>query len=257
MSFLVRSIAAWSGLLLAAVPAHSAIACDPVAAHMVGIMSLYQGTIGPYPVRMGLQFGTRGDVTGLYGYAAGPGRLALAGRLTPDGRLLLTESVAGGRGSARFVARMPGQGDAACQTISGTWIAAGTGRRLAVRLRYSDTSFRPLAYYLRPGDLRVERAAVAFRAAALAGHRRAVVAALRDPVRVSLGGRGSRLARPAAVLAHYAAIFTPDAAIFTPVFLARLRADVPHLLFVRDQGFMLGGGAVWFDRAGKVITLNN
>ena len=230
-------------------PPPPARACAPGKAQMVGIMSFYEGTIGRYEVRMGLQFAADGRVVGLYGYAASPGRLALGGRLAHGSRLSLRES-AGGKATGRIAARMPGVGDAACQTIAGRWVAAAGGAKLPVRLRYSDTSMHPLGWYLRPATLAVERAAVAFRAAALAGNRRAVLAALRYPVRAALGGKSMLLANPRAVAAHYAAIFRP-------AYLARLRADVPHMMFVRDEGFMLGGGAVWFDRDGKVITLND
>ena len=230
-------------------PPPPARACAPGKARMVGIMSFYEGTIGRYKVRMGLQFAADGRVVGLYGYSASPGRLALRGRLEHSTRLTLRES-AGGTATGRIAARMPGTGDAACQAITGRWVAATGGTRLPVRLRYSDTSMHPLEWYLRPATLAAERAAVAFRAAALAGNRRAVLAALRYPVRATLGGKSALLANPPAVEAQYAAIFRP-------AYLARLRADVPHLMFVRDEGFMLGGGAVWFDRDGKVITLND
>ncbi len=230
-------------------PLTPARACAPAKAGMVGIMSFYQGTIGPYPVRMGLQFAADGSVVGLYGYAASPGRLALGGRLHHATKLTLRESAAG-KATGRIAAIMPGTGDAACQTITGHWLAAAGAARLPVRLRYSDTSMHKLAWYLRPATLAVERAAVAFRAAALAGNRRAVLAALRYPVRATLGGKSVLLANPPAVEAQYAAIFRP-------AYLARLRADVPHLMFVRDEGFMLGDGAAWFDRDGKVITLND
>ena len=234
-------------LLLGAAP--PARACAPAKAQMVGIMSFYEGTIGHHLVRMGLQFAPGGQVLGRYGYAASPGRLALRGRLDGGSRLTLRETSAG-KPTGRITARMPGTGDAACQTITGQWVAASGGKPLPVRLRYSDTSMHPLGWYLRPATLAVERAAVAFRAAALAGNRRAVLAALRYPVRATLGGKSMLLANPRAVAAHYAAIFRP-------AYLARLRADVPHMMFVRDEGFMLGGGAVWFDRDGKVITLND
>ena len=114
-------------------PAH---ACAPEKAGMVGIMSFYQGTIGPYPVRMGLQFAADGSVVGLYGYAASPGRLALRGQLHHATRLTLRESAAG-KATGRIAAIMPGTGDAACQTITGQWVAAAGGAPLPVRLRYS------------------------------------------------------------------------------------------------------------------------
>ncbi|MBW4090135.1 MAG: hypothetical protein HIU82_03350 [Proteobacteria bacterium] len=238
--------------LLAAIllPARPAIACDPAAAQMIGIVTMYEGTIGPYPIRLGLQFEPDGTVAGRYAYPASPTTLRLAGRLAGGRTLTLTEFGAHGSPAATFATTIPGAKKTDCDVIRGTWTQAATGHALPVRLRMSDTSMRPLAYYLSPATLRIERAAVAFRAAALAGKPAEVAAALHYPVFVSIGTKRMRLPTPAALRSHYDAIFTP-------AYLAHIRADIPHLMFVRDQGIMLGGGAVWFNRAGQVITLNS
>lgn len=238
---------AFAATLLAARPA---TACDPAAAQMIGIVTMYEGTIDHYPIRMGLQFEPGGVVAGLYAYPASPGTIRLAGHLADGHRLTITEFGATGRPIATFATTIAGAKKTDCDVISGTWAQAATGHRLPVRLRMSDTSMRPLRYYLSPATLQIERAAVAFRAAALAGRRAEVAAALHYPVFMSIGETRMHLSNPAALRARYDAIFTP-------AYLARIRADIPHLMFVRDQGLMLGGGAVWFNRAGKVISLNS
>ncbi len=238
--------------LLAAtlLPARPAIACDPAAAQMIGIVTMYEGTIGPYPIRLGLQFEPGGTVAGRYAYPASPTTLRLAGRLAGGHTLTLTEFGAHGSPAATFATTIPGAKKADCDVIRGTWTQAATGHALPVRLRMSDTSMRPLTYYLSPATLRIERAAVAFRAAALAGRRALVAAALHYPVFVSIGGQRMHLPNAAVLRARYDAIFTP-------AYLARIRADIPHLMFVNEQGLMLGGGAVWFNRDGAVISLNS
>ena len=237
-------------LVANALAARPAAACDPAAAQMIGIMTMYDGTIGPYPIRMGLQFEPGGVAAGRYAYPASPGTIRLAGQLANGHRLTITEFGATGWPAATFATTLPGTKKTDCDVIRGTWTQAATGRRLPVRLRLSDTSMRPLSYYLSPATLRIEQAAVAFRAAALAGRRAEVAAALHYPVFVSIGETRMRLPNAAALRARYDAIFTP-------AYLARIRDDIPHLMFVRDQGLMLGGGAVWFNRAGAVISLNS
>jgi uncharacterized protein (DUF2132 family) len=47
-----------------------------------------------------------------------------------------------------------------------------------------------------------------------------------------------------------AQLITAWDSIFTPSFLARLRNDLPHDLFVHEGMAMLGDGDVWFDAKG-------
>jgi len=46
-------------------------------------------------------------------------------------------------------------------------------------------------------------------------------------------------------------------AIFTPAYRNLIADGIPHNMFVRDQGIMLGGGEAWFGPNGKVKALNN
>ncbi|HXE15478.1 MAG TPA: hypothetical protein VN633_25365 [Bryobacteraceae bacterium] len=41
--------------------------------------------------------------------------------------------------------------------------------------------------------------------------------------------------------------------IFTPAFLAHLRDDLPHDMFVHQGMAMLGDGDVWFDAKGAAV----
>ncbi|MDE2006500.1 MAG: hypothetical protein KGI51_08040, partial [Rhodospirillales bacterium] len=163
--------------------------------------------------------------------------------------LRLTEH--GGPGcavSGRFAGTMRQiQGDCG---FFGDWTAAQGGKTLPVRLGPADASFRKLGYYTSAKALRIERAAVALRAAILAGRRAQVARAIRYPVFVALRGKRTRIASAAALRANYDAIFTPT-------FVARIRDAIPHMMFLRDQGTMLGNGELWFDDAGKAIAINN
>ncbi len=236
-------------ILVAAIVAPAAArACNPVSRDFPGTVQVYEGRIGAYPVRVGLQFGPGGEVVGRYGYAGSVGTIPLDGRLAGSALTLAEHGGPAGAVSGHFAGRMRMiAGDCG---FTGTWRSASRGKPLGVRLRASDSSFRKIAYYTSPTALRIEHAAVALRAAILAGRRAEVVAAVRYPVFVSLGGKRTRLASAAALLAHYDEIFTP-------AFIAGIRATIPHMMFVRDQGTMLGDGQLWFDDAGQAIAINN
>ena len=238
-------------LLVALFASGVARACDPVAAKLTGIVTVYEGRVGPYPVRVGLQFAPGGAVAGRYGYAGSAGTIRLAGQLAGGQAMTLTE-FGGARGavSGRFAGTLSDTKAGPCAMFAGTWIRASGQKTLPVRLQVSDSSFRNLAYYTSPKALRIERAAVALRAAILAGNRAAVIAAVRYPVFVAVGHARMHLASPAALRARYDMIFTPG-------FLARIRGDVPHMMFLRDQGTMLGGGEIWFGDDGRAISIIN
>ena len=229
----------------------AARACDPMVGEQAGHVTVYEGRIGPYPVRVGLQTAPGGAVAGRYGYAGAVGTIRLAGQLAGGRAVTLTE-FGGARGavSGHFVGTWPETKAGPCAMFVGTWTGVAGRKTLPVRLRMSDSSFRDLAYYTSPKALRIERAAVALRAAILAGNRAAVIAAVRYPVFVSVGNVRMHLAAPAALRARYDTIFTPS-------FRARIRADIPHMMFRRDQGTMLGGGDIWFDGDGRAISINN
>lgn len=70
------------------------------------------------------------------------------------------------------------------------------------------------------------------------------------PLAGELAGKRTEIANAAALLAHYGAIFTL-------AFVARIRAEIPHMMFVRDQGTMLGYGELRFGGAGQALAINN
>ncbi len=77
------------------------------------------------------------------------------------------------------------------------------------------------------------------------GNRREVVALVRFPLRVNSGPANARFSRyyrdARSVRGDYAWIFSPRV---RRAILAQRFAE----LFTRDQGVMIGGGEVWFDR---------
>ena len=76
-----------------------------------------------------------------------------------------------------------------------------------------------------------------------------VAQSIRYPLHVSLRGKTLILRNPKSLLARYNEIFTDG-------YVRTIGAAVPRLMFARDQGVMLGDGAVWFDANGRVIALN-
>jgi hypothetical protein len=90
-----------------------------------------------------------------------------------------------------------------------------------------------------------------FRSAVISGDRKMVAAQIRYPVLTSIKGKKLKIASSTQLLQNYAAIFTPR-------YVESIKKAVPHNMFCRYDGVMLGQvGEVWFDADGKVKTLNN
>jgi hypothetical protein len=42
--------------------------------------------------------------------------------------------------------------------------------------------------------------------------------------------------------------------VFSPAFIAKLREDIPHEMFVHEGEAMLGQGKLWFDDKGLTVV---
>jgi hypothetical protein len=131
--------------------------------------------------------------------------------------------------------------------LDGTWTSSDGARSLPVSLtgqtvlptsedgrRYSDVTAE--------SDARFEKRVQAFYRAVLAGNRSEAAQFVSYPLRVN--GKHPRTIRSRAQL------LAAWDSIFTPAFLARLRNDLPHDMFVHQGMAMLGDGDVWFDAKG-------
>ena len=206
---------------------------------------LYTGRIGVRHVRATLAF-HRNDVNGEVSAAAGFTDIAVRGDL--NGRRLRLHSP-GAKRTLLFSGRF-----ATCEALAGTWIDPQSGERRQMRL-YEDAALpdTSLAHrYATAGarnDTLVDANVRAFRAAVLRGDRSAVIALIGYPLRVNF-------APHALIYRNAAALRNAYNDIFTPKVRAAIGAAVPADLFARDQGIMLGGGVVWFNRSGRAFAIN-
>jgi hypothetical protein len=99
-------------------------------------------------------------------------------------------------------------------------------------------------------DAEFERRVQAFRNAVLKADKQFVANAVRYPISVFIGKRQVKMRKKAQFLKNYNRIFDRE-------FVARIKAGVPHNMFARYDGAMIGNGDVWFWGDGKVIALNN
>jgi hypothetical protein len=227
------------------------------ACHPDGSVNIYNGTIGKVPVRVALQADT-GKIDGRYAYLVSTADIVLKGRLDAAGKhLTLTEFDSAGHPQATFDGTFADT-DASgtklnCETLSGKWQSAGKPP-VAFTLSLDSSGALQLAHlYGAAGvtdDAVVDRAATAFRNAVIHNQKDVAAGMMLYPFETNVNGKRTKIANAQAFLAHYDAIFTP-------AFRAAIAADFPRLMFARDQGVALGGGDVWFDPSGKVITLNN
>jgi hypothetical protein len=222
----------------------------------------YEGTLGGrYRVRMSLVFaGDRLD--GVYFYATQLRDIRVTGRIESGTRVVLDEQDARGAVVARFTGEFPtrdpsgrfGDSELACEVIVGRWARIGASESLPFHLSMEGGTAGSLGHRYGAIGVRddevVHRGAARFWRAVQADDRATVAAQLRYPVTVLLDGRSLRLQNPPQLLARYDAIFTPR-------FRAAIAAGLPRNMFVRDEGAMLGSGAVWFGADGKVVALNN
>ena len=215
----------------------------------------YSGTLGQSRIGLTLEVENGRAIRGHYFYRKYLKDIPLAAK-QDNGVLLLNE--AGGEFKLHFKGN-GSEGHAPLDFensvgLDGTWASADGARSLPVSLsgqtilpgpaggrRYSDVTGE--------SDAAFERRVQSFYRAVLAGNRSEAARYVSYPLRVN--GKQTKTIRTAAQL-----IAAWDS-IFTPAFLARLRNDLPHDLFVREGMAMLGDGDVWFDaRGAAALNLN-
>jgi hypothetical protein len=253
------SARALSGLILLAVTGSAIAECRQSAP---GYVSNYEGSIGPgYRVRVSLVFQPAGRLEGEYFYASTLRDIPLRGAITDGRDVRLEEFGASGKVTAIFTATFPerdpggpfGDSPLQCEVIRGTWQAVGGDKALPVDLRLESATAGSLTHrYQAIGvadDEVVHRRAQAFWRAVQRGDRRGAAAQVRYPIDVAVNGQRRRFANAGELRAAYDEVFTER-------FRESIARGLPRNMFVRDQGAMLGDGAVWFGADGRVIALN-
>jgi hypothetical protein len=253
------SARALAGLILIATIGSANAECRQSAP---GYVSNYEGTIGPgYRVRVSLVFQPEGRLEGEYFYASKLRDIPLRGAITDGRDVTLEEIGASGKVTAIFTATFPerdpggpfGDSPLQCEVIRGTWQAVGSDKALPVDLRMESATAGSLAHrYQAIGvadDEVVHRRAQAFWRAVQHGDKRGAAAQVRYPIDVIVNGQRRRFANAGELRAAYDEVFTER-------FREAIARGLPRNMFVRDQGAMLGDGAVWFGADGRVIALN-
>jgi hypothetical protein len=140
------------------------------------------------------------------------------------------------------------------EVITGTWSRLDGSGTLPVYLCSQSDTFADMEHrYINAGvqdDKALETKVRAFRSAVISGDKTSVSAMISYPITITLDGRHRELENATELLKNYDHIFSAK-------FIKAIKNAVPHNMFVRYDGVMLGDGEVWFDSDGKVKSLNN
>lgn len=131
--------------------------------------------------------------------------------------------------------------------LEGTWTSGDGSKTFPVDLRLRGLMPGPMdqrryAMVTNESDAAFEHRVQAFYRAVLAGDRQTAAKYVSYPLRVN-GKTNKTLRTPAEFLAAWDTIFMP-------AYLARLRNDLPHDMFMHNGMAMIGDGDVWFDSKG-------
>lgn len=230
----------------------------------------YDGTVGTAGVGMILYVNkslddllSPGPVSGTYFYDKYLKDIKIDGETDGKRNIVLNEYDAAGKKSATMTCSLPetdpgGVGTTSLkgEVLTGTWLSADgkTSLPVSFRLSSSTVASHNSGIYGVAGvtdsqlfEQKVQR----FRRAVLANDRKTVASMIRYPVLATAKGKQRKIQNASEFLDVYDSIFTPK-------YVGLIKNAVPHNMFVRYDGIMLGSsGEVWFDASGKVKTLNN
>lgn len=237
-------------LILIAVPI--ALAAQGTSDANLSSMEMY-GTIGPHKV--GLNYTVRNDtklVAAHYFYASNLTNIALAGSVKgetvefkgEDGSVFHLHFVGNGSNGSRPLTFDNSIG------LSGTW-ALGS-RTLPVKLQDDHGTPNPgqplYAQVTNHSDAKFEEMVRTVRKAILSDDAHLVAMYVSLPLRVNFEHHVLTIRSRAQFEADWSLIFSP-------AMVARIRADIPHEMFVHEGEAMLGSGDLWFDQRG-VAAIN-
>lgn len=227
----------------------------------------YVGDVGTNGQRFGMTLIFRGThVIGTFFFAGKLVDRPVAGTLRGR-QLVLQESSAAGKYpftfSGQFLAKAKDDPrgekwsssdlDLGAEVYTGTVTVAAHKTTQPFYLAASDATYRPIGEgrYAIAGstdDTGVERKAQSFWRAVQDNDKRTVAACMFYPLRVNLDGRSQVIPNREDLLARYDKIFTDR-------FRARIAAAIPHNMFAKSDGVMLGNGDAWLGECG-VFALN-
>jgi hypothetical protein len=142
------------------------------------------------------------------------------------------------------------------EVMTGTWSSIDGGKTLPVSLRMSASTVasadgNPYSVAGVDDAETFEQKVKRFKNAVLNNDRKTVASMMHYPVLASVKTRPRKIHNADELLSNYDTIFTPK-------YLELIKRAIPHNMFARYDGVMLGdSGEVWFDADGKVKTLND
>lgn len=140
------------------------------------------------------------------------------------------------------------------EVIIGTWSRLDGSGILPVYLCSQSDTFADIEHrYIDAGvqdDKALENKVRAFRNAVLSGDKLAVSSMINYPITITLDNKHRVIDNSDGLLKDFSRIFNAR-------FVRSIKDAVPHNMFARYDGVMLGNGEVWFDADGKVKALNN
>lgn len=217
----------------------------------------YDGTVGSAKIRMTLLSNEvggfdRGDGFDCsYFYVAHLKDIKMRCSIAIDGTFTFQEYEEGGGVRAVFRGRFDkNEKDRA----EGTWTRVGQKRGLPFRMTFTQgvASEDGNRYWqIEAGDPeRFEKQVQDLRSAVIKGDKQKVAAQVKYPITVRINNRRTTIRNRTAFLKNYDLIFTKE-------IVANITKTVPHNMFVKSTGAMLGNGVLWFWGDGKVIAINN
>lgn len=213
-----------------------------------------------------IQMGLRDDghtVTGYYFYKRWLKDLELRGEHTSPREITLKEYDENGKVQGNFSLRYEekdprkhfgGNTKLDKEVLTGKWTSADGSKSYPVYLSatksYTEMSNDRYAVAGASDAALVERNAQGFYFAVVKGDRQTVAKFVGYPLIYSHQGSRKTARNQAEFLLAYDSIFTEK-------FVAKIADGIPHHMFVKADGIMLGNGEVWFDNQGKAHILNN
>lgn len=134
--------------------------------------------------------------------------------------------------------------------LRGSWSRGGGDLPVALQFAHSteNPGQRLYSQVTSQSDAALESMVKSAKAAILSGDANAASKFIHFPLRVNETPRPLLIRNAAELKTHWSEVFTS-------VFLAKLRNDVPHEMFVHEGQVMLGDGELWFDERG-LVTVN-
>lgn len=223
----------------------------------------YRGVLkGDTPIGMTLIFeGT--ELRGSYFHEKSMKDVSLRGKFVGEREFVLEELSPKGKVVGTFKGSFPEKDPGGhfnnaklqYEVLNGAWTSAD-GKKSHPFYAYLDNATprsKGAGRYSEAGvanDAAFEKAVQKFRKAVLDRKKKAVAAQVAFPVEANIDGKEKSIKDAEEFLANYDKIFHDG-------FYEKIKQSVPHNMFVRHDGIMLGEGEIWFGSDGRVTAINN